>query len=132
MKTKNYRYGKLTCKGWLRPAGNGYEVCFTFGGKNIFVGNFIHTAEANRWWTTMNREIRMFGRRNRATVRFPKAKYAHFLSSHLYNCYYHFLDRLFVKHTKTWNRAVTQDKRTFRRIANRVPTRERMTLLRAA
>jgi hypothetical protein len=132
MKTKNYRYGKLTCKGWLKSAGNGYEVCFTFGSKTVFVGNFIHGAEANKWWALMNREIRSFGARYKANARFPMAKYSHFLSSHLYSCYYHFLDRLFVKHTRTYNRAVVRDLRSFKRIAARVPQGERTKLLRAA
>lgn len=132
MKTKNYRYGKLTCKGWLRPAGNGYEVCFNFGTKTVFVGNFIHATEATKWWTVMNREIRMFGNRYKANTNFPKAKYSHFLSSHLYNQYYAFLDRLFVKHTKTWKTAVVRDLRSFKRIATRTPSRERTRLLKAA
>lgn len=132
MKTKNYRYGKLTCKGWLRPAGNGHEVCFKFGTKTIFVGNFIHSNEATRWWNLMNREIRLFGRRYRASKRFPQARYAHFLSAHLYNRYYMFLDKLFAKHTRTWNRAMVRDLRTFKRMANRTPARERLTLLKAA
>jgi hypothetical protein len=132
MKTKNYRYGKLTCKGWLRPAGNGYEVCFTFGTKNVFVGNFIHATEANQWWTLMNREIRTFGNRYKAKPTFSSTKYGHFLSAHLYNRYYSFLDKVFAKHTKTWNRAVVRDLRSFKRIAGRTPSSERTKLLKAA
>ncbi len=132
MKTKNYRYGKTTCKGWLKSAGNGYEVCFTFGPKTVFVGNFIHATEANAWWTLMNREIKTFGTRYKVGTRFPAAKYSHFLSAHLYTRYYNFLDRLFVKHTRTWHRAVVRDLRSYKRMANRVPSNERFRLLKAA
>lgn len=132
MKVTNYRYGKLTCKGWIKPAGNGHEVCFNFGNKTVFASNFIHSTEATQWWTLMNREIKLFAAKHKATTTFPKAKYSHFLSSHLYNCYYRFLDKLFAKHTKTYRTAVVRDLRTFKRLASRTPSSMRTKLLKAA
>lgn len=132
MKIKNYRYGKLNCKGWLKPAGNGYEVCFNFGTKSVFVGNFIHATESTQWWNLMNREIRAFGAKHKANATFPRAKYSHFLSTHLYTCYYRFVDKVSAKHAKTYRTAVVRDLRSFKRLATRTPSSLRVKLLKAA
>ncbi len=63
MTTTTYKYGKHTCKAYKKPVGKGWEVGFTFGGTQIFVGNFIHAKEANAWWSKMNAEVRKFSKR---------------------------------------------------------------------
>jgi hypothetical protein len=113
MKTTNYHFAGITFKGYLRTAGQGFEVCVFHGKKNIFTGNFVHKVDAMKWWTTMNQEIRSFtktywiGNKNATTW------YATFFSNHLYKCYYKFLDKVFVKHSKTYNHAVTKNVRKY-------------------
>ena len=133
MKTKRYRNGTFSCKGWMRNVGNGFEVGFHFGSKPIFLSNFVRANEANAWYTMMNREVRAFARRYQVAPRFPKAMYGRFLSSHLYAKYFSFLDRLFTKHTRTYSRAVSRDLRSFRRMYNRTAGNgPRKAFLRAA
>lgn len=132
MKTRNYRNGKFTARAYCKNAGYGWEVGFTVKGRPIFIGNFVHIAEANQWWNTMNREIRTFCKKYRVTPTFPRSSYLRFLSSHLHAKYYQFLDRVFATHTRTYNRAVTRDLRTFRRIARNTSTGPKQVFLKAA
>lgn len=114
MKTKNYRNGSLTARGYCKPAGNGWEVGFTFGGKPLFCSNFVKQSEANAWWSLMNREIRHFSNRYKVTEHFPKSTYGRFLASHLYYQYYQFLDRLFAKHSRQSKKTVTHQTKVYR------------------
>lgn len=119
MKTKNYRNGTFTARSYMKAVGNGWEVGFVYGGKPLFVGNFIHTTEANQWWGLMNREIRGFATRNKVTKNFPKNQYGKFLCAYLYNRYYQFCDRAFTKYTRVYGRQVTRNARTFKTISRR-------------
>lgn len=133
MKTKNYRNGTLTARAYCKPAGNGWEVGFVFGGKPVFCGNFVHQSEANAWWSLMNREIRAFSRKFKVTAKFPKATYGRFLAAHLYNKYYNFLDRLFTKHTRHYGRAFNAQNRAYRTWTRRTTgAGPRMPFLKAA
>ena len=113
MKTKSYRYGKVTCKAISKAVGKGWETTFYFDGKAIFVGNFIHTKEANLWWTFMNREITRFARKYTVGYKFPVSWVSHFLKSHLYKEYYVFLEKLFVGYHREYRKAFNKDFRHF-------------------
>lgn len=113
-KTKNYRSGKLAARSYMKNVGNGHEVGFVYAGKTIFVGNFIHATEANKWWATMNREIRAFANRHKVTTTFPKNNYGKFLGAYLNNCYYRFANTMVTKHARVYGRAVNKNTRSFR------------------
>ncbi|MDZ4661283.1 MAG: hypothetical protein SGJ18_06640 [Pseudomonadota bacterium] len=111
--SKNYKYGKYTCKAYKKPVGKGFEVGFTFGNIPVFVGNFIHTTEANGWWTMMNKEINRFSKKYWTTQNAPMAWYSKFLSHYLYKCYYNFLEGKFTKYHRTFNKAVKTHERKY-------------------
>lgn len=113
MTTKTYKYGKHTCKAYKKPAGKGYEVGFTMGSHQIFVGNFIHAKEANGWWTLMNQEIKKFSKKYGPSPKAPKAWYTKFLSNYVYKCYYNYLDREFAKYNRGFAQAVKKNERHF-------------------
>jgi len=104
MKNKTYRYGKLTFRAYFKPVGQGFEAGLIHDGKPVFLGNFIHSAEANRWWTKMNAELRTFVRRFKAADTVSKAWYCKFISAHLYTCYYAFLDKHVTQHERNFER----------------------------
>lgn len=116
MKSKTYRGGKTSGRSYCKNVGNGWEVGFVFGGRTTFVGNFIHSAEANQWYARMNREIRSFAKRYTVGTNCPKTWYAHFLSNHLYKTYYTVVNRNLAQHNRKYNRATTTDVRTYRRL----------------
>lgn len=133
MKSKTYRNGSLRCRSMMRNAGFGYEVSFYWGTKPIFVSNFTRSSEANQWWNALNKEVRAFAKKYRVAPTFPKAHYGRFLSNHLYNRYFAFLDKVFAKHSRTYNRAFSRDARTFRRLSSRPEMgRSRQVFLKAA
>lgn len=115
MKAKRYRNGTLTCRAYQRAVGSGWEVGFDWAGKTVFLSNFVRSAEANRWYALMNREVRNFNARYKVTRAFPKALYGKFLSSHLYNRYFTFLDRLFAQHSRTYARAMNRNRNAYQR-----------------
>lgn len=116
MKNKVYKYGPHSCKAYFKSAGKGWEVGFHFGKNPIFVGNFIHKTEANKWWSLMNKEIRNFTKRYGMTSQAPVTFYRKFLSNHLYNSYYTWLDKQFNKYERTYLKAVNTDKRHFTKL----------------
>lgn len=132
MKTKNYRTGTQACKSYLKPAGNGWEVGFKFGPKATFVGNFVNSKEANEWYRMMNNEIRSFAKRYRVSPKFSKARYGHFLTAHLYNKYYTFINKCLSANKRTWTKELNKDLRTFRRLSKNTAPREKVVLLKAA
>lgn len=132
MKNKTYRYGTTTGKTYFKPVGQGYETGFIWGGKKVFVGNFIHHTEATRWFALMNQEIQRFGRRFTLGRRFPTSWTSRFLGNHLYRTYYGYLDRLFTRYNRTFGKAVVRDLNQFRRKKNSMATTSRKHYLRAA
>ncbi len=116
MKTKTYRSGKTTFRAYMKDCGNGWEVGFFCGTKPLFLGNFIRSTEANRWFTTMNTEIRAFNKRFKVGPRCPKNWYTTFLSGVLYRKYYTFLNKVFVVHNRHYTQAVTRGVKRYNRL----------------
>ncbi len=116
MKKKVYKYGPHTCKAYMKAAGKGWEVGFHFGKYPIFVGNFIHKTEANKWWSLMNKEIKSFTNRFGLTAKAPVTFYRKFLSGHLYKAYYGWLDKQFNKYERDYNKVVTTSKKRYAKL----------------
>lgn len=110
---KTFKYGKHTCKAYKKPVGKGWEVGFTLGTQPVFVGNFIHTKEANTWFAIMTAEIRKFTKRYSHASKAPTAWIKKFWSNSMYKSYYTYLDRQFTKYNSTYSRAVRKDERRF-------------------
>jgi hypothetical protein len=132
MKNKTYRSGNSTFRAYQKTVGNGVEVGFVTGTKTIFVGNFIHTAEANRWYSTMNTEIRSFCARYKVGPSCPKNWFTHFMSDHLYKKYYTFLNKAFVTHNRKYTTAVNKDVKKYNRISRNWYPSEKGRFLKAA
>lgn len=111
--SRTYKYGKYTCKAYKKAVGHGFEVGFTFGGKTIFVGNFIHTKECNAWWTKMNTECTRFLRRYTLPSQSSTAFFTKFMGNYLYKCYYAWLDTQFTKHNRVFTQALRKDVRKY-------------------
>jgi len=114
------------------PAGNGWEVGFIFGNQQVFLGNFIHTQEATRWYAEMNREITTFNRKYLVGPGYRATHYCRFLQAWLYQRYYHFLDTLFNKYNSTFKRAVTKNQKHYNSARRNWYPGEKTPLLRAA
>lgn len=80
-KTKTYKYGPHTFKSYMKPVGNGWEVGFTYQGRNYFTGNFIHKAEVAKWWGIFNKEIVSFSKKFNFSKDMPFNWYCNFLSN---------------------------------------------------
>jgi len=80
----------------------------------------------------MNREIRTFAGRYKMGPRAPKAWFGTFLTSHLYQRYYAFLDNCFSTYRRNYGRAVSKGTRTYRRMTRSWTPSERKPFLRAA
>jgi len=132
MKTKTYRYGKVTCKATLKTVGNGWESCFYFDGKPLFVGNFIHAKEATAWWSFMNREITWFAKKYTVGYKFPISWVTHFLKSHLYKEYYTFLEKIFVGYHREYRKAFQKDFRQFKTKKKHYHTDRKVAFLKVA
>lgn len=116
MKTKKYRYGKYAFKSYFKKAGLGYEIGFSFENKPLFVGNFIHSKEANDWWKKMNTELKTFTKRFWITDKAPKSWYKKFLQSHLYHTYYTYLDKAFTKYTRDYQKTYNQEFKKYKKL----------------
>ena len=132
MKTKTYRSKGISGRTYMKPCGNGVEVGFLLNGNVVFVGNFIHTKEANVWWNLLNREIRQFSRKYSVGRTFPLSWFKHFISNHLYKTYYSFLDGILARHNKTLARAVMKDVRKYQQIKKKWNSSERVPFLKVA
>lgn len=109
----------------MKPVGKGYEVGFMFGKKSLFVGNFVHKAEAIEWYAKMNAEYSHFSKKfwhDSKTV--TAASFYHkFISNNLYKHYYDYLDKCFGKHTRSYHREFSKDLRTFNKIKKNWPNK---------
>ena len=132
MKTTTYRFAGTTCKTQFKTVGQGWEVCVHMGGKNIFVGNFIHKAEATKWWGLMTREMKTFTRKYWIGNKTATTWYCTFLSNHLYKTYYKFLDKIFVNHNRTYTRSVNKGVRKYNTLRRGWTHNTRYTLTKAA
>ena len=113
MKKHYYWFGNTKCHTYMKQVGQGYEVGFHFGKTSIFVGNFIHTREATKWWAVMNKEMKSFTKRYRVGQEASVVWYTKFFSHYLYNSYYGFLDQQFNKYQKTFAKAVKTDAKKY-------------------
>lgn len=111
MTTRTYKHGKFTCKAYKKAVGKGWEIGFSFAGKTIFTGNFIHQKEANAWWTKMNLEARKFLKRYTLPETASTAFFCKFMNNYMYKTYYTFLDREFSKYTRGYATAVRKNER---------------------
>jgi len=116
MKTKLYRHGKLSYKAYLKPAGRGWEVGFVTGSKDLFIGNFLHSKEANAWYTQMNKEIQKFSTKYWITPKSPKAFYQKFITNNLYKQYYKYLDKCFSKYNRDFTRDFNKDVKKYNQL----------------
>ena len=132
MKTKFYRSKGLTGRTYLKACGSGFETGFVLNGTPVFVGNFIHAKEATLWWNLLNREIRKFSKKYAVGTKFPLTWFRHFMAHHLYKTYYSFLDRLFARYSRSFERAVVKDMRKYQRIRKQWQASERTPFLKAA
>jgi len=132
MKTKTWRNGTTQCRSYIKAAGNGFEVGFYSGSKLLFVGNFIHSNEATKWYTAMNKEIRTFGHRFRVAKTYSPTFMWRLLSNHLYRRYYQFLDTCFSRYNRNFQRAVTRDIRQYKNTKRHTYGRPTVPFLRAA
>ncbi len=108
-KFRTYKYGPYTFKSYMKPAGHGYEVGFIYRGRTYFMSNFIHKAEATKWWARFNKEIMTFSKKFYMSQKMPFTWYCNFLANHLYTCYYNWLEQVFTKHETSFKRAFTKD-----------------------
>jgi hypothetical protein len=113
MTSKTYKVGPYACKAYKKPVGKGWEVGFTMAGHPVFVGNFIHTKEANAWWTKMTLEVRKFGKKYNLGPKAPLNWYCKFMSNYMYKTYYTYLDTQFSKYHRGFSQAVRKDERKF-------------------
>ena len=132
MKTLKYRHGNINCKSYFQTAGNGFEVGFIFGRETIFIGNFIHKAEATRWYSKMNKEIRSFAKRFKIAPYAPMNWYKKFLSHTLYGCYYTFINQVIPKHNRVLKTTVVREIRQHAKMNRKWHPSEKMPFLKAA
>lgn len=108
-KYQTYKCGTYTFKSYFKPVGQGFEIGFIYHGRTYFMSNFIHKTEAITWWKMFNKEIMAFSKKFYMNDKMPFSWYCNFLSKHLYQCYYNWLDSVFNKHERTFKRAFTKD-----------------------
>lgn len=132
MKSNSYRFGQYYFKAYCKTVGQGWEVSVHWDKKCIFIGNFIHKAEATAWWNILNKEIKNFTRTYWISSRSAKTWYGHFFSNHLYKTYYSFLDKVFVKYNRTFKSAFSKDVRRYNYLKRNMDRGERFFLTRAA
>jgi hypothetical protein len=122
----------LGCWSYYKTAGEGWEVGFCFHNEPLFVGNFLHKAEALQWFRLMNREVLGFARKYPIGPKFPVGFVKDFVTNHLYVTYYSFLDRLFVRHTRDYKRAAVRDLKKYASLKRHVVPAHRTPFIKAA
>lgn len=132
MKNKTYRHGKASFRAYCKPAGSGYEVGLINGGKALHIGNFINSADANKWYAQMNKEIVAFGKKYKVTTKFPLAWYKNFLGHTLNKKYFTFCDKIVNKHQKKFKTAVNKDVKKYKSLKKRLPKAPVVAFKRAA
>lgn len=126
--TRNFKCGKHTFKTYFKPAGKGFEIGFTTGGRNFFTSNFINKTEATKWWSFFNKEITSFSRKYWVSNTMPFAWYCNFMTNHLYKCYYGWLDKVFNKNEITFKKAYSRDFKQFMKYRAKFPTEFRRAM----
>mgnify|MGYP003572928010 CR=1 FL=1 len=132
MKTRNYRNGNSTCKTYQKPAGRGWEVGFLYGTKPLFVGNFVHSREANEFYSIMKREVGKFAKRYKVGKTYSQSWFKAFIGAHLHKYYYAYVNKQIRKHYTWANQTYGKNLRTYKRISRRWAPQEKTPCLRAA
>jgi hypothetical protein len=114
MKGKKFKHGKHNYKAYLKPAGKGFEVGFTFQSKPLFVGNFLYAKEANAWYAEMTKQVTNFTKKYWITEKSPRTFYNKFITQHLYKTYYKFLDKYFTKYSRDYTKEFNKHERTYK------------------
>ncbi|KYG65043.1 hypothetical protein AZI87_10725 [Bdellovibrio bacteriovorus] len=115
-KTKHYEYYGHEFKSYFKPVGHGYEVGFTFEGKPLFVGNFVHKKEAMEWWRSFNQEIPYFFSKYEFPVDGPHQWMTKFFTNYMYTCYYAWLDKKFNKYTKEYTKSFESNVKFYKKM----------------
>ncbi len=115
-KTKNYSFYGHSFKAYYKPVGHGYEVGFSFEGKPLFVGNFVHKKEALEWWKSFNQEIPYFFGKYEFPFNGPTQYMAKFFTNYMYTEYYAWLDKKFAKYNKEYAKAWKQDEKHYNKM----------------
>lgn len=115
-KTKDYNYYGYNFKAYYMNAGHGYEVGFTFEGKPLFVGNFVHKKEAMEWWKNFNNEIVYFFGKYEFPVKGPHQYMTKFFTNYIYTEYYAWLDKKFAKYNKEYAKAWKHDEKHYKKM----------------
>lgn len=132
MKTTTFKNRTITCRSYTKTIGHGFEVGLLCGSRPLFAGNFLHNSEANAWYRIMNREIRNFSRKYLISTKATPTWHLKFLSTHLYRCYYQFVDRVLARHAKTFTREFSRNQRRYRTINRNWNRSECVPFLKAA
>ena len=132
MKTKTFRYGNISCRTYLKSVGHGWETAFVFDGRTVFLGNFVNSSEASRWYGIMNREIARFGKKYTVGVKFPVSWFKNFISNHLHRFYYAFLDKIFAKKLHHFDSVSVRDIRNYRRMKKNFSVSKKIAVLKVA
>lgn len=132
MKTNTYRNGSKSCRSYLKTVGNGYEVGFYYGGNPIFLGNFIHSGEANQFYSLMRNELRGFGMKFKVGGTYPQSWFKSFLSAHLQRCYYNFVNFQVRRHQMEAKKTYGKNVKTYRKLNRNWNFADKKPCLRAA
>lgn len=114
-KFKNYQFGEMTFKAYCKPVGHGYEVGMTYKGKPVFVGNFVHKAEATLWWKNMGQCFKTFTTKYEYMPSASETWNCKFVSNYVYKFYYAWLDKAFSKYTKEYTKASAVDFKRYKK-----------------
>ena len=132
MKKKNYKIGKFTCRTYMKTAGHGYEIGAYFGPNKIFTGNFVHRAEANHYWTTLNKDLKTFCKKYWVSPKAPFTWYRNFMKNYFYKNYYTYVNKVTAKHTRLHATAVRKGETRYKRLKKTWEPTEKLTLKNAA
>lgn len=113
--SKTFKFGTSTFKTYCKPAGYGYETGILFNQEPVFVGNFVHKAEAYEWMKQMYSAIGAFFD---AYTYYPNVSdrfYRKFFANYMYTTYYAYLDKKFSKYKGQYAKATKYDTQTYKK-----------------